>query len=721
MAALAKIRFKHGPLDQWSTKEQLALASSVMRSGDQNWVSVSRSVKPHGEPDRPSDWFSQKNCALQYSELLEKVETPKRKRGEKGEATDTLTEQIVRKLTEQRIEELKKIVIEQQQKYKKLKKDIEVIKSGQLDDKLPEIWDAMLEERKQAQQLAMENRRRSADKTETQVSNKQKKISEMKLGPPMAVTTTTTTATTTTVVLQDLDDTTNDSLDSGGIDVSVLSDDSLNQPLLAAPTTMTLTIPPPILPTADGRNKSGPPTSPLLSSLLQSKLKSADSLQLLKLEAEEKHQQQILANQAAAATEAANLLSEADVDSKLNLLMAPTAQIETSTPTVTPTIGAPTLSKLLFPPINTIAGMTVSTQSVTGSVVVDKPAMTLEIKTESEECFLDPNIQVKEEIIRGDNSKLIDIEHATEVVVTDGDSQTTTSTAPDDPGQVSQDESEAGSGFPNIEIKEEPPSPASSVSSKISESGGKSTRSKSRRSTSSRGGKKSKRITRRSVVEKDDTSSKHSEAEFTDDDLARESDETGSITTTLHTGSALWVDSVPNSPASLSMCSDTEDEKAFKIWKKSIMLVWRTAANHKYANVFTHPVTNEIAPGYLNVVHRPMNLTLIKRNIESGVLRTTSEFQRDMMLMFTNAIMYNSSDHNVYKMAVEMYDDVMESIEQFVHTQLMVASNEAKSLRTSRRSETVDKDEDPKKRRPSCDQPPEGGKTKRRKTRADDT
>ncbi|ESO93096.1 hypothetical protein LOTGIDRAFT_85335, partial [Lottia gigantea] len=156
-----------------------------------------------------------------------------------------------------------------------------------------------------------------------------------------------------------------------------------------------------------------------------------------------------------------------------------------------------------------------------------------------------------------------------------------------------------------------------------------------------------------------------------------ESDDTGSILATLPTGS-LWPDSIPNSPASMSMWyvlfSDTEDEKAYKIWKKSIMLVWRTAANHKYANVFTHPVTNEIAPGYLNVVHRPMNLTQIKRNIESGVIRTTTEFQRDMMLMFTNAIMYNSSDHNVYKMAVEMYDDVMESIEQFVSTQLMVSS-----------------------------------------------
>lgn len=58
-----------------------------------------------------------------------------------------------------------------------------------------------------------------------------------------------------------------------------------------------------------------------------------------------------------------------------------------------------------------------------------------------------------------------------------------------------------------------------------------------------------------------------------------------------------------------------------------------------------------------------MDLSTIKKNIETGSLRTTVEFQRDMMLMFTNAIMYNASNHNVYKMAKEMYDDVMLHIE----------------------------------------------------------
>lgn len=61
---------------------------------------MSRAIKPFGEKDRPNDWFSQKNCALQYEKLLENVETPKRRRGDKGEESKPVTpgELIVEKL-----------------------------------------------------------------------------------------------------------------------------------------------------------------------------------------------------------------------------------------------------------------------------------------------------------------------------------------------------------------------------------------------------------------------------------------------------------------------------------------------------------------------------------------------------------------------------------------------------------------------------------------------
>ncbi|GLV39837.1 Bromodomain containing 8, partial [Carabus blaptoides fortunei] len=79
-----RLQIKRVPIDKWSVREQLCLASAVVRSGDQNWMSVSRALKPFAEPNRPPDWFSQKNCAAQYGSLLENVETPKRKKRMSG-------------------------------------------------------------------------------------------------------------------------------------------------------------------------------------------------------------------------------------------------------------------------------------------------------------------------------------------------------------------------------------------------------------------------------------------------------------------------------------------------------------------------------------------------------------------------------------------------------------------------------------------------------------
>ena len=62
----------------------------------------------------------------------------------------------------------------------------------------------------------------------------------------------------------------------------------------------------------------------------------------------------------------------------------------------------------------------------------------------------------------------------------------------------------------------------------------------------------------------------------------------------------------------------------------------------------------------------------IKSKVDNGQISSTAEFQRDFMLMFTNAIMYNNSDQDIFAMTNEMYRDVLEEIEQFMSTQLMV-------------------------------------------------
>ncbi|KAJ3052720.1 hypothetical protein HK097_005812 [Rhizophlyctis rosea] len=92
-------------------------------------------------------------------------------------------------------------------------------------------------------------------------------------------------------------------------------------------------------------------------------------------------------------------------------------------------------------------------------------------------------------------------------------------------------------------------------------------------------------------------------------------------------------------------------EEKNKIWRKTAMMIWNKIAEHRYGNVFLKPIKEE---GYSTFVKQPMNLDLIKARIRDGTISTTAEFHRDVLLCFTNALMYNNEDTGIYDMAMEM-------------------------------------------------------------------
>ena len=135
--------------------------------------------------------------------------------------------------------------------------------------------------------------------------------------------------------------------------------------------------------------------------------------------------------------------------------------------------------------------------------------------------------------------------------------------------------------------------------------------------------------------------------------------------------------STPSSAKSVSV----EEDRDFKAWKKSIILVWGQISQHKNANLFAAAVTEADAPDYRDIVNRPMDLNSIKKNVESGHIKTTEEFERDLMLMFLNATMYNGSDHEVYKLTRDMFEDTKKILKDYKNAQVLLKENEPKALR----------------------------------------
>uniref|UniRef100_A0A8P4KPV2 Bromodomain-containing protein 8 n=1 Tax=Dicentrarchus labrax TaxID=13489 RepID=A0A8P4KPV2_DICLA len=714
-----------GPTEPWSVREKLCLATSVMKSGDQNWVSVSRALKPFAESGRPPDWFSQKHCASKYSELLETTEAPKRKRGEKGEVVETVEDVIVRRLTADRIDELKKLIIETQEKHRKLKREAELIQAGHLDSKLEELWEEILQKKKLEEEEA-EIKRKNTDAAYQGISFTFKGDlggGDIDIELPRLMTIS----------------------ESSGPDISHGS-------LLDDPTQKKL----------QGQ-KATPPPSPLLSELLKKGSILATNSRLvfvcsyigkLKASAVCLHSA-ICVSCMAGAPMLSRLLEAGPTQFCASLGFMVSADSSSSAP----------LSAATPVPVDSAASASTGPSTLTRVQTMD--VMVPSVPPGCEPVSAEDKVsELSEEDVTvsymGDE---LDLKTVGDIIAIIEDKADETAEALDaaaveaalslceENGHALSGAWEAGpfqpheshpavpTGVPqssslhsSLEGKTEvlelhsgtsaslssmcnsqkncltafvglrglPPTSSSSCNSKSLEKAedGISVG----RGQNASGTKVHNEVNGPEVCGEEEGEGFLSEpdGEMELEPAASESEDgyslhTASSSLQLHT----TADSIPSSPASsqFSVCSeDLEALQAHKIWKKAIMLVWRAAANHRYANVFLQPVTDEIAPGYHSIVHRPMDLATIKKNIETGLIRTTAEFQRDIMLMFQNAVMYNSLDHDVYHMALEMQRDVLEQIQQFLATQLIMETSEsgisAKSLRgreSTRKQDSTDK------------------------------
>ncbi|KAM7161485.1 bromodomain-containing protein 8 isoform 4-T5 [Macrochelys suwanniensis] len=830
-----------GPTEPWSVREKLCLASSVMRSGDQNWVSVSRAIKPFAEPGRPPDWFSQKHCASQYSELLETTETPKRKRGEKGEVVETVEDVIVRKLTAERVEELKKVIKETQEKYRQLKKDAELIQAGHMDSRLEELCNDIVVKKKMEEEEA-EVKRKATDaayQARQAVKNPPRRLTGVMVRSPAGSTSPGRDYALGDLSQQAVEET---SPGVGESEMAVASGHMNSSGVL-------LEVGGHVLHGGEMQLASGAvPASPAAS--------GAPTLSRL-LEAGPAQFTTPLASFSAVASEP-----------PAKLLPPPVESVSQATIVMMPTLSAPSV----VPPTATPESVVTVSQSAacvsmeavsdphTVTVSMDSSEISMIIDSIKKECLgtgtgsaagpsKDHSMDGKEDLDLAEKMDIavsytgeeLDFETVGDIIaiiedkvddhpevldVAAVEAALSFCEETDDPQALTgpwehpiQQDHEKQAQIPHVavtvkqerrdcdepeakeiqdlisigelgsEIKTESPEleeneldseEAMAGAVQIAETPelrGRETEEQqkvaaivgenSETETESAKGETATHSTVKIEMPPDDDSSpphvlnasddssqadvqhkfelsesmkEETRAVFGKDAQGEDDDEDGASEAasleepkeedqgegylsemdneppvsesddgfSIHNAplqSHTLADSIPSSPASsqFSVCSeDQEAIQAQKIWKKAIMLVWRAAANHRYANVFLQPVTDDIAPGYHSIVQRPMDLSTIKKNIENGLIRTTAEFQRDIMLMFQNAVMYNSSDHDVYHMAVEMQRDVLEQIQQFLATQLIMQTSEsgisAKSLRgrdSTRKQDASEKDSVP--------------------------
>ncbi|KAH9951585.1 hypothetical protein B0H21DRAFT_818035 [Amylocystis lapponica] len=91
-----------------------------------------------------------------------------------------------------------------------------------------------------------------------------------------------------------------------------------------------------------------------------------------------------------------------------------------------------------------------------------------------------------------------------------------------------------------------------------------------------------------------------------------------------------------------------------KRFQNVITMLHSQISQHRFGNVFQYPIKKSEAPDYHDIVKRPMDLKTMKARIKDGLISNSMEFQRDVFLMFANAMMYNRPGSEIYNMAEEM-------------------------------------------------------------------
>ncbi|KAJ0184276.1 hypothetical protein K1T71_000699 [Dendrolimus kikuchii] len=765
-----RLQLKRVPMDTWNTREQLCLASAVVRSGDQNWMSVSRALKTVADPNRPADWYSQKSCAAQYGSLLENVETPKRKKRNSEGGVETPQECILKKLTQERIVEIQKTIAEMNQQYEQLKNEITEVRSPSTsEDRLREIWSSIeaakrSRERENARRAAWlkerEERRARAERTwrppqsttptppATPVPPASPLLTSLLKSSPVVTTpqhithpanvvetvSPSVTAPTLSMLLEKSAPTGATQHESKHAAIEHIKSQlvQIEQQLKASttPPAPATAMPPapaslgPAVPAVDIDDIEIKAEDvyafrdidihiPPVGSIHKGATRVIDKPVMKREEPEmeaavepEVSVAQLHEEEVKIVPANVEVAEEQAVHEEL--VMRPEQPVlheEVNTAPVSREMTPETEVRIAFPevkfPTTEIKVIHHEEQQIKEETkepevmpLEPEPPQVVEPEEEKQEAVIPVTEEesIREEQIEPETQTIVEepVSEVTKVEeempevkaepeVQEEDTQNLTEVKEDIQQEIEEPELPPIEQVQDIEEPKQEVQPEMKIEKEEAEivepkseevaSAEEKLAEDLKRDEDAEDSIPLKQMMREELsMPKEEKMVQEDAHTETDDDtpmeLSREEEKDGkkkrdysrkkkSESRTCSGSESAAEASAPESP-----CAGASDaERQHRLWKKSVMLVYSRLCAHKYASLFLRPISDEEAPGYSIVIKRPMDLTAIRKNIDSGVIRTTAQFQRDVLLMLSNALMYNSCEHSVYSMAKEMHEE----------------------------------------------------------------
>jgi hypothetical protein len=98
----------------------------------------------------------------------------------------------------------------------------------------------------------------------------------------------------------------------------------------------------------------------------------------------------------------------------------------------------------------------------------------------------------------------------------------------------------------------------------------------------------------------------------------------------------------------------TVDLSTLDSMKKKLFAVWQLINDFKFALPFRKPVLEKDAPGYCSKIAKPMDLSLLKQQVENGTTNTFEQLKECVLLIQKNAKEFNGTDGEVCEYAKEL-------------------------------------------------------------------
>ncbi|KAI9303522.1 hypothetical protein BJ944DRAFT_101408 [Cunninghamella echinulata] len=642
----------------WTVLERLLLAQAVNKFGEDDWFQVARTLKQHpllqGQ-ERP-EAFNQKNCSLQYYLMIDNLETESRRQHKTPNNIPTQempnVVKLARQLYKQRVEDLKRSIKEDEEQFMKLISEIDDIKSGAWDSKLTtianeqqqesnilstNIEDTTLASDHQPSPMNIDEKKFMNDNNNNN-NNNNNTISDLESG------------TLTSDIINNGDNTKEKGEQEKKVDeVDVQRDqerEMMEEKEKSPPTDNNVNI-------ETKQIQLAPTSIPPVNENENVLEKKVSSPKPIGSDSAVTRNENI-----SAATTSTETAIDADTDADTDKQKSTTTNLKMKEPQPEQIItNEPLETTVKEHGIKRKSDDTVNSQldltQESSETVPKKPRFE---DHEQITSSVTPNnsLELKED----DNIVPVKIEH-----VHTNENLNEKSETLSEKNDIKSEATE--SNIPLYAISSSPPStytPASVSGLSDIESPVKSAKSDVNNEHSSFSSPSSSNVKIEpvsdqpgtTITENIDTSNNKSTA-----NMIQDTDGTDSVT-----------ESNPPTPTTAnekrkSTATASKDDQRQKSWQKNVNLLWREIANHKNGAMFMNPIKEAQAPLYYDVVKYPMDLKTIKNRIRDGVIRTTAEFERDVILMLTNSLMYNKEGTEIYQMALEMLEDVTEQIKIF--------------------------------------------------------